>query len=230
MKRLTIVLIIALSLMGSPAGLIAAQITGGTIQGVVRNQLHEPVANAKVTSVNTGTNQSRSTLTDEEGRYRLPSLSVGSYEITIEADNYQSLVQRVTLRVNEESRVDLELQLVGSKEQAAVVGGRSAITESSNSVLGIVIENRQINELPLNGRNFATGRSGCQRELDGLTQERRRRWCSQRSVRRLRPAGSRAELSGRRGGQHEFALRQPVCASLHRCDSGIQDDYQPRPC
>jgi hypothetical protein len=154
MKRLMIVLIVSLALMSSPVRLAAAQITGGTIQGVVRNQLGEPVAGAKVTSVNTGTNQSRSTVTDDEGRYRLPSHAVGSYEITIEAEKYQALVQRVTLRVNEESRVDAELQVVGNREQTSIVSASSAITESSNSVLGIVIENKQINDLPLNGRNF----------------------------------------------------------------------------
>lgn len=146
----SIVCIISLSF---PVSLLA-QITGGSIQGVVRNHLQEPMVGAKVTAVHTGTNQSRSTLTDEEGNYRLPSLAVGAYEITIEAEKYQHLVQRVTLRVNEDARVDAELQVVGSSEQVTVVSTSAPITEASSSVLGIVIENKQINELPLNGRHF----------------------------------------------------------------------------
>jgi hypothetical protein len=147
---LSIVCVIGLSL---PASLFA-QITGGTIQGVVRNHLQEPLAAAKVTTVHTATNQSRSTLTDEGGNYRLPSLAVGAYEIKIEADQYQPMVQRVTLRVNEDARVDAELQVVGGNEQVTVVSTGAPITEASSSVLGIVVENKQINELPLNGRHF----------------------------------------------------------------------------
>jgi hypothetical protein len=154
MKRmislLGMVCIIALSF---PVSLLA-QITGGTIQGVVRNHLQESLAGAKVTAVHTGTNQSRSTLTDEAGNFRLPSLAIGVYEVTIEAEKYQQMVQRVTLRVNEDARVDAELQVVGSSEQVTVVSTSAPITEATSSVLGVVIENKQINELPLNGRHF----------------------------------------------------------------------------
>jgi hypothetical protein len=133
---------------------IGAQITGGNVHGIVRNQLQEPMAGVKVTASNTGTNQTRSTLTDEEGIYRLPALSVGTYEITVEADTYQKSVHRVTLRVNEDATIDVELVAVGSSEQINVVSSNANITETSSSVLGIVIDNKQINELPLNGRNF----------------------------------------------------------------------------
>jgi hypothetical protein len=154
MKRIvSLVSLVCIIGLSFPVSLLA-QITGGAIQGVVRNHLHEPLAGAKVTAVHLGTNQSRSTLTDEEGMYRLPSLSVGQYEITIEADKYQHVVQRITLRVNEDARVDGELQVVGSNEQVTVVSTSSPITETSSSVLGIVVENKQINELPLNGRHF----------------------------------------------------------------------------
>ena len=131
-----------------------AQITGGSISGYVRNQVNEPVANARVTCTNTGTNQSRSTTTDNEGFYRLPSIAVGTYEITIESDKYQTAVQQVTLRVNEDAKADIEVQVAGTSEQAKVVGSFSPITETSTSVLGIVIENKQIVQLPISGRNF----------------------------------------------------------------------------
>ena len=133
---------------------LVAQITGGTVHGVVRNQLREPVAGVKVTATHTGTNQTRSTVTDDDGLYRLPSLAVGSYEITVEADTYQKAVQQVTLRVGEDASVDIELRASGSTEQVNVVGSSAAITETTSSVLGIVIDNKQMNELPLNGRNF----------------------------------------------------------------------------
>src|SRR4029079_10696567 len=98
MKKLTILVMTIVALMANSIPQAHAQVTGGTVHGVVRNQLREPVAGATVTSVNTGTNQSRSTTTDDEGLYRLPSLPVGTYEITVEADKYQKTVQQVTLR------------------------------------------------------------------------------------------------------------------------------------
>jgi hypothetical protein len=152
-KTINLLLILCAVMLGLPR-FGAAQVTGGTVHGVVRNQLREPVAGVKVTSTHTGTNQTRSTLTDDEGLYRLPSMSVGTYEITVEADSYQKTVQQVTLRVGEDATVDIELQASGSTEQVNVVGNSANITETSSSVLGLVIENKQINELPLNGRNF----------------------------------------------------------------------------
>ena len=153
MKRLLITLLICL-LSASSLPYVSAQITGATVHGVVRNQLREVIEGARVTCVNTGTNQSRSTVTDAEGAYRLPSLAVGSYEITIQGDKYLKTVQQVTLRVNEDAAVDVELSPIGSNEQTTVVGTSAPITETSSSVLGVVIENKQIADLPLNGRNF----------------------------------------------------------------------------
>ena len=99
----------------------AAQVTGGAISGSIRNQVQEPVAGVKVTANNTATNQARTALTDEEGFYRLPALAVGQYEISFESDTYQKRVQQVTLRVNEDIRMDIELLAAGSSEETTVV-------------------------------------------------------------------------------------------------------------
>lgn len=154
MRKIIGLFVIACGVLYGVPRLAAAQITGGAISGIVRNELGEVVAGAKVTCVNTGTNQSRSTVTDEDGLYRLPALVVGAYEITVEADKYQQTVKQVTLRVNEELKVEVELLAAGSSERVNVVGASSPITETSTSVLGIVIDNRQITQLPINGRNF----------------------------------------------------------------------------
>jgi hypothetical protein len=153
MRKVTNVLT-ALLIAANSVLVAGGQVTGGGIHGSVRNQLGEAVAGAKVTAVNSGTNQSRTTTTDDEGRYRLPSLAIGIYEITIEADKYEPRVQQVTLRVNEDAAVDVQLQAAGVTEQTTVVGTSAPITETTTSVLGLVIENKQIMELPLNGRNF----------------------------------------------------------------------------
>lgn len=136
-----------------PAG-TRAQITGGTVVGSVRAQTGEAIAGAKVVATHQGTNQSRVATTDEEGAYRLPGLTVGEYEITVEAERFVKVIRHLSLRVSEDSRLDFELSVAGTDEQVQVVGANAPLTETQTSVLGLVIENKQILELPLNGRNF----------------------------------------------------------------------------
>ena len=131
-----------------------SQITGGAVSGVVRNQNGDPVAGAKVAAVNSGTNQSRVTATGDDGAFRFPSLSVGGYEIKVEADGYAKAVRQVSLQVSQDARADFELAVAGANDKTNVVATAGPITETSNSVLGIVIDNKQIDELPINGRNF----------------------------------------------------------------------------
>ena len=153
MKRTLALLLVAWIVLGAPhRGL--SQITGGNLSGDVRNQAKEPVTGAKVTVRSLSTNQTRSTITDSEGAYRISSLPVGLYELTVDSETYAQAVRQFTIRVDENAKVSVDLVLAGSQDVVQVVGSSAPITESSNSVLGIVIENKQITDLPLNGRNF----------------------------------------------------------------------------
>jgi len=133
---------------------LRAQITGAAVAGSVSNQNGEPIAGARIFALNPSTNQSRTAVTDDKGAYRLPTLMIGAYKIKVEADQYTSVNRELILRVNEDARVDFELTPAGASEQINVVGSSAPITETTSSVLGIVIENKQITELPINGRNF----------------------------------------------------------------------------
>jgi hypothetical protein len=152
-KIISLLILVSAFTMGLPR-FAFSQVTGGTISGTIRNQAQESLTGAKVTAINTDTNQSRTTLTDGEGFYRLSALAVGKYELTIEADTYQRRIQQVTVRVNEDARLDMELLVTGSNESTMVVAANAPITESTSSVLGVVIDNKQIAQLPINGGNF----------------------------------------------------------------------------
>jgi hypothetical protein len=154
MRHILSILIISCVILTALPIVAFSQSTGASMAGAVRNQSGEVVPGATVTATNAGTNQSRSAITDDDGQYRLPSLPVGAYDISVEAHTYTKALRKLTLRVNEEARVDFELVVPGSAETMTIVGSSAPITETSNSVLGIVIENRQMNDLPLNGRNF----------------------------------------------------------------------------
>src|SRR5215813_12944530 len=143
MRNLTILPFTLLALITLLAPTAGAQITGGAIHGTVRNQLGEPVAGAKVTSIHTATNQQRQTVTNDQGVYRIPSLAVGAYDVIVQAGSYQKSSQQVTLQVNEDAGVDVELLAMGAGEQITVSGAVAAITETNSSVLGVVIDNKQ---------------------------------------------------------------------------------------
>ncbi|HKV42211.1 MAG TPA: TonB-dependent receptor [Blastocatellia bacterium] len=154
MKRGLILTLTTLLLMGTLVRSSRSQVTGGTISGTIRNPAGEAIAAAKITAVNSATNQTKIARSDADGGYELPGLSVGDYEISVEADGFTKLTQHLTLRINENARSDFSLDLAGSNESIEVLGSNAPITEAGNSILGAVIENKQIMELPLNGRNF----------------------------------------------------------------------------
>lgn len=154
MKRILTPLIVACMLALSLPHISVAQATGGAVAGVVRNQAGEAVSGARITARNLNTNQTRMAETDSEGAYRLPSLAVGSYEITVEADDYAKAFRQVTLLLDQQVKVSFDLVVEGAAEGIDVVSSNAPLVESSNSVLGVVIENKQISNLPINGRNF----------------------------------------------------------------------------
>src|SRR6185503_2074241 len=152
-RTLTPLMLVCLVMLSIPHQAFS-QTTAGTLSGEVRNNANEPVSGAKVTVRSVSTNQSRSAVTDHEGAYRVSVLPVGGYEITVEADGYATAYRQLTLRVNDNAKVSIDLVVAGLTAAVEVVGSSSSLVESSNSVLGIVIENKQITDLPINGRNF----------------------------------------------------------------------------
>jgi hypothetical protein len=154
MKKGFIIALAAIGLAMGSVGTSYSQITGGAIAGTIQNANGETLPGAKVTVVNKATNRTKMVETSGEGGYRLSGLSAGEYKILVESNGYAKVTRQVTLQLNEDARADFELTPVGSSETMDVLASRSAITEASNSVLGAVIENKQITQLPLNGRNF----------------------------------------------------------------------------
>src|SRR5262245_16527500 len=74
--------------------LLAAQATTATISGTVTDSSGAAVPGATVTVKNTGTDISQTTVSDERGRYRLPSLNVGQYEVKAELQGFQTSIRK----------------------------------------------------------------------------------------------------------------------------------------
>ncbi|MDX2154076.1 MAG: carboxypeptidase regulatory-like domain-containing protein [Bryobacteraceae bacterium] len=132
---------------------LLAQQGRGSIQGTVTDTTSAAVPGAAVTILNTGTNIPFTTETNESGFYTAPALNVGSYTVTVEKQGFKKVVRTgITLQVDQRAQIDVVLDL-GDVAQAIEVRADAALVDTGTATVGKVIENRRVQELPLNGRN-----------------------------------------------------------------------------
>jgi hypothetical protein len=130
-----------------------AQVTA-IISGTVTDASGAAVSGAKVDVKNTGTGITQTTSTDAQGRYSVPELPVGDYQVQAAASGFQNVVHTgITLTVGAQSVVDFSLP-VGQSQQTVTVEGQVSQVETASASVGSVVEPTQMRELPLNGRNY----------------------------------------------------------------------------
>ena len=126
----------------------------GSIVGTVVDPSGHVVSDAAVEVRNQETNILRETRTTAAGDYSVPLLPPGIYQVTIAKSSFSREAHGgVQVDVNSTVRVDAALQ-IGALEQTIVVNDQPPSIDSDSSVLGHVVERRQIRDLPLNERNF----------------------------------------------------------------------------
>jgi Carboxypeptidase regulatory-like domain len=132
-----------------------AQAITGRLVGTVHDANQGAVPNAKVTITNQNTGISWEFQTDNQGNYLAPSLPPGTYKVTIAATGFrQALASDIVVNVAQTTRFDFTMQ-VGNVQETVEVTGTAPLVESTASGLGEVIDRRQIQGLPLNGRLFS---------------------------------------------------------------------------
>ena len=137
------------------SALAFAQITTGTISGTVTDSTGAVVPGVNVTLKSVEKGITRTVRTDEGGRYRAPELALGSYEISVEAAGFESVVRSgITLTVGREAVVDFTLQ-VGTITDKITVTGEAPLVQTANATVAALVDERAMRELPLNGRSFA---------------------------------------------------------------------------
>ena len=125
-----------------------------TILGNARDTTGAALAHAKITVTNVDTNLSRTTVTDATGEYRFLSLPAGTYTVEAELNGFQRFVAgNIVLSVDQQRRVDIPMQ-VGSLQQRVEVNAAAVQVETTNTQLGTVIDEKNIVNLPLNGRSY----------------------------------------------------------------------------
>jgi hypothetical protein len=149
--RLVCVLAMAI-FAGSSAS--AQQITG-SIRGTVLDTSGGVVQGAPVNAKQTETGLTRTAMTDRAGAYVLLELPVGHYELQVEAKGFQRYIQRgITLNVNETATIPVHL-VVGFETQEIQVMADAQIIQDTVTSLGKVVQEREILDLPLDGRDFS---------------------------------------------------------------------------
>ena len=133
---------------------LRAQGATATIQGTVTDASGAAVPDSSVQIRNTGTGAVQNTTSDASGRYNIPDLPVGSYEVQAAKMGFSTVVHRgITLIVGQQVVVDFSLP-VGQQTQTVTVEGEVTQVETTNASVGTAVTTQQMGALPLNGRNF----------------------------------------------------------------------------
>ncbi len=134
--------------------LVFAQNSNATIVGTVLDATGANIPEAKITVRNVQTNDSRGLVCDATGEFTIVNLQPGIYEIAVEKQGFQRLVETgLQLLVGQTARLNLKLK-VGSVSEVVEVQGQAPLLNTENSAKGDVISTEEINNMPLNGRNF----------------------------------------------------------------------------
>ena len=136
------------------AGALRAQTATGQITGTVRDSSGAVLPQVKVTIRGQDTGSSRETVTSGSGDYSFTLLPVGSYSVSAEEKGFSTAKRNdIRLNVDQVQRVDLSLS-VGSTSETITVEAPSVAVETETAGVGQVVNERQVTQLPLNGRNF----------------------------------------------------------------------------
>jgi outer membrane receptor protein involved in Fe transport len=132
-----------------------AQTFRGSILGTVTDSTGAAVVGAHVTVHNVDTGVDRSTDTTTDGSYLMPELPVGNYNVVVEMKGFQKTATNgVLVSVAAERRVDAILKPGEVNQQITVSGETLPVVETASDTLGGAFENHEIEELPINGRDY----------------------------------------------------------------------------
>ncbi|HEX7316243.1 MAG TPA: TonB-dependent receptor [Pyrinomonadaceae bacterium] len=155
-SKLQVLVLLSISLFAvfTNAPRAYAQTHRGSVRGTVTDPNRAVIPGAEITLSNRDTNETRVTMSDADGQFALSSLPPGRYVLSAQAKGFQRLPQHVELQVNQELRVDVEMvvQLTAIIVEDLMMAPPDLKKDSAS--LGAVIENRQVEGLPLDGRNF----------------------------------------------------------------------------
>src|SRR3954465_10620914 len=135
------------------SSLLFAQGTSGRITGHSSDPSGAVLTNVMITATNQATGVGRSTQSNESGDYTFLDLPVGTYSLTFELSGFKKNIRRdVSLDVNQVITLNVTMQL-GATQEVVDVTSEAPLVETSSTQMGAVVNERAVNQLPLNARD-----------------------------------------------------------------------------
>ena len=151
LRLLTTAIVVLLLLV---THLTATAQSNATLQGTVSDQSGAVVPNAKVIVRNRATGVERITQTDGTGHYQVAAVPVGNYRVEVQAPGWQTqILNNLTLEVSQTTIQNFQLE-VGNLTKEIIVTAEAPLVETATITVGQVINQRTVQEIPLNGRHF----------------------------------------------------------------------------
>jgi hypothetical protein len=140
-------------LITAAAAFSQSQALDGQLEGTVVDERNAAVARARITATNIDKGVVRTSVTDENGVYRIPLLALGTYRITAEAPNFRRLIRDgITLVTGKSATVNLQLE-AGVVEETVTISGDAPVADMGKTDLGRVMNSREAHNIPLPTRN-----------------------------------------------------------------------------
>jgi hypothetical protein len=128
----------------------------GGVEGFVLDASGAAVVNAEVTLADLGQNQTRQASTDGTGAFCVHDLTAGQYQLSVKQQGFQPATSEpIALNIGRTSRYDFKLR-PGSATQSVTVTSNTVALDTGQANLSTNVSERQIEQLPLNGRNFTS--------------------------------------------------------------------------
>src|ERR1700740_2926645 len=133
---------------------VYAQSTNASLTGRITDPSKALIVGAKVVVISAATNVRYETRTNGAGEYHLANLPPGPYRLEVEKPSFNKLVKpNVLLHVQDTLEINFELK-VGSTSQTVTVEGGAPLLDISGATVSTLIDNRFVENMPLNGRSF----------------------------------------------------------------------------
>jgi len=152
-RKMFLTFLLSLGLLALTPGAGYAQAPTGTIAGALSDPSGALIADAKVIITNKETGLTRAVTTEAQGNYSAAALPAGPYQIRVEAPGFAVLAREAGVEAGKTTTVNFSLTVGTTREVVNVEGASSQISYDSQAIDGVVTR-LQIENLPLNGRNF----------------------------------------------------------------------------
>lgn len=153
MKTPVLLLSICLVLLSNDVGRAQQNVTSGALSGRVEDARGAVVNGANITAIHLETKQQHTTTSDRDGRYRFPYLRTGGYDLRVDAEGFATINKQLTVSIGQSLDLPIKLDVAGVSAQVSI-DRDLPVVETVRTQITEIITPREINDLPLNGRNY----------------------------------------------------------------------------